>query len=107
MGPDVVLEQDSIGGRVGHRFGAHIAADGQLRLTTPAGVAIAIAPNSRGLALPVDEALETLQPKRRLGIDARTADCQWRGERMDYDHAGWLLMQAATREQSDGNQPAG
>ena len=24
-------------------------------------------------------------------LDARTADCRWRGERMDYDSAGWLL----------------
>jgi hypothetical protein len=45
--------------------------------------------------------------KRGLALDARTADCQWRGERMDYDSAGWMLMQAALKEESDGNQPAG
>ncbi len=30
----------------------------------------------------------TYQLKRGLAIDARTADCHWRGERMDYDTAG-------------------
>ena len=45
--------------------------------------------------------------KRGLVIDARTAEGQWRGERMDYYVAGWMLMQAALREEPECDQPAG
>jgi hypothetical protein len=65
------------------------------------------APTGQALELPLDEALEKFQVKRGLALDARTADCQWRGERMDYDTAGWSLMQAALREESEGDQAAG
>ena len=88
-------------------FGAHIHAGGHIRFTTPAGAVIPEAPQGRALELPLDEALEKFQVKRGLALDARTADCQWRGERMDYDSAGWLLMQAALGEESESNQPAG
>ena len=88
-------------------FGAPPDASGRIRFTTPAGAVIPDAPQGRVLELPLDEALEKFQVKRGLEIDARTADCQWRGERMDYDTAGWLLMQAALREEPEGDQPAG
>ena len=48
----------------------------------------------------------TFHLKRGLAIDARTADCRWQGERMDYDGAGWLLMQAGLKDGSEGDQPA-
>ena len=57
--------------------------------------------------MPVDEALETFQLNCGPAIDPRTADCRWRGERMDYDIAGWMLMQAALGEESKFDQPAG
>ena len=88
-------------------FGAHVDAGGQVRFTTPAGAVIAEAPDGRELERPLDESLETLHLKRGVAIDARTADCHWRGERMDYDSAGWLLMQAALGEESGNSQPAG
>jgi hypothetical protein len=88
-------------------FGANADADGRIRFTTPAGAVIPDAPMGRALELPLDHALEAFQLKRGLAIDARTADCHWRGEPMDYDNAGWLLMQAATREESAQAQPSG
>ena len=88
-------------------FGAHADASGRIRFTTPAGAVIPEAPTGQPLELPLDEALEKFQVKRGLALDARTADCQWRGERMDYDSAGWMLMQAALREESEGDQAAG
>jgi hypothetical protein len=88
-------------------FGAHVDGGGQIRFTTPAGAIIPAAPDGHEPEFPLDERLETLHMKRGLPIDARTADCQWRGERMDYDSAGWLLMQAALREQWERDQPVG
>ncbi len=73
--------------------------------TTPAGAVIPEAPGGPGLDGRLDEALETFQLKRGLAIDPRTADCKWTGERMDYDTAGWLLMQAAVRAEQ-GRAPA-
>ena len=72
-----------------------------------AGAVIPEAPQGRALELPLEESLATFQLKRGLAIDARTADCRWRGERMDYDSAGWLLMQAALREEPGGNRNEG
>jgi hypothetical protein len=60
---------------------------------------IAAAPQGRALALSLDETRTTFQLKRGLAMDARTADRRWRGEPMVYDQAGWLLRQAALREQ--------
>jgi 5-methylcytosine-specific restriction endonuclease McrA len=94
-------------------FGAHVDGNGQIRFTTPAGAVIPEAPQGRALALPLDEALETFQLKRGRAIDARTADCRRRGERMDCDSAGGLLMQAALRggesggHRKEGHQTAG
>ena len=88
-------------------FGAHADTSGRSRFTTPAGAVIVEAPTGRALGLPLDEALGTFQRKRGLVIDARTAEGQLRGERMDYDVAGWMLMQAALREEPECDQPAG
>ena len=88
-------------------FGAHIDAGGQIRFTTPAGAIIPDAPTGRALQLPLDRTLETFQLKRGFAIEASTAVCRWRGEPMDYDHAGWLLMRAESRDESGQVQPVG
>jgi hypothetical protein len=88
-------------------FGAHADATGQLRFTTPSGAVLPDAPAAGALGRRTDEALAAFQLKRGLALDARTAACRWNGEPMDYDHAGWLLMQAETGEDSAGRTPSG
>jgi hypothetical protein len=88
-------------------FGAYIDADGQIRFTTPAGAIIPDAATGRALELSLDRTLATFQLKRGLAIESWTADCRWRGEPLDYDHAAWLLMQAETRADSAGRTPRG
>ncbi len=41
--------------------------------------------------------IETAHRARRLSIDANTAATRWRGERMDYDLAVFLLCDKAAR----------
>jgi hypothetical protein len=88
-------------------FGAHVDAGGDIRFTTPARAVISQAPKGHALALPLEQVLETFQLKRGLVIGARTADCHWRGEPMDYDTVGWLLGQAAMPDESGECQPSG
>lgn len=68
--------------------------DGEIRFTRPDGGVIPPAGNAHGgcfrgntCAATGAEQLEAFNTARGLAIDARTARCRWRGERMDYDIA--------------------
>ena len=79
-------------------YGVHVD-EGEIRFTRPDGQVIPPAGKAHGgkahggcfrgntCAKPGDEQLASFNKARGLAIDAGTARCRWRGERMDYDIA--------------------